>query len=199
MSLRSPYASRLSTFRASGWGAPAVLLPHRRWRNATSRKLVPFSHRSTSRIFISQPGCIPSSVVTQDGDHQLRGGEKQVGLRPLPLPQLQGCSSSVLGRGVHRVGVGLCAGSGPLLPSAIGGKGVRCLWRWQLPRVRLFGPSGFGAASGATFRRGSRKRFLHRRDSRCRPRADLQLYGLLLFLAPRVGTWVRALWQQHPP
>jgi hypothetical protein len=199
MSSRSPYASRLSTFRAPGWGAPAVLPPRRRWRNATLRKLVPFSHRLASRIFISQPRCIPSPVVTQDGDHQLLGGEKQAGLRPLPLPQLQGCSSSVLGRGVRRVGVGLHAGSGPLLPLAIGGKGVCRSWRWQLLRVRLFGPSGFGAASGATFRRDSRKRFLRRRDSRCRPRTDLQLYGLLLVLAPRVGTWVRALWQQHPP
>jgi hypothetical protein len=198
MSLRSPYASRLSTFRAPGWGTLAVLPPCR-WRNATSRKLVPFSHRSASRIFIRQPGCIPSLAVTQDGDHQLLGGEKQAGLRPPPLPQLQGCSSSVLGRGVRRVGVGLHAGSGPLLPSAIGGKGVCRSWHWQLLRVRLSGPGGFGAASGATFRRDSRKRFLHRRDSRCRPRTDLQLYGLLLVLASRVRTWARALWQQHPP
>jgi hypothetical protein len=99
-----------------------AILPPCRWRNATSRKLVPFSHRSASRIFIRQPGRIPSPVVTQDGDHQPLGGEKQVGLQPLPLPQLQGCSSSVLGRGVHRVGVGLCVGSDPLLPLVIGGR-----------------------------------------------------------------------------
>jgi hypothetical protein len=142
-------------------------------------------------------GFVP--VAISNGDHQLLGGEKQVRLRSLPLPQLQGCSSSVLGRGVRRVGVGLRAGSGPLLPSAIGGKGVRRSWRWQLPRVRLSGPGGFGAASGATFRRDSRKRFLRRRDSRCRPRTDLQLYGLLLVLASRVRAWARALWQQHPP
>jgi hypothetical protein len=170
-----------------------------RWRNATSRKLVPFSHRSASRIFIRQPAYTPSPVVTQDGDHQPLGGEKQAGLRPLPLPQLQGCSSSVLGRGVRRVGVGPCAGGGPLLPSVIGGKGVRRSWRWQLPRARLSAPSGFGAASGAAFRHGSRKRFLRRRDSRCRPRTDLQLYGLLPVLASRVRAWARALRQQHPP
>jgi hypothetical protein len=174
MSSRSPYASRLSTFRAPGWGTLTVL-PPRRWRNATSWKLVPFSNRSASRICIRQPGRIPLPVVTQDGDHQPLGGGKQARLRPLPLPQLQGCSSSLLGRGVRRVGVGLCAGSGPLLPSAIGGKGVRRSWRWQLPRAWLSGPSGFGAASGATFRHGSRERFLRRRDSRCRPRTDLQL------------------------
>jgi hypothetical protein len=193
-----PYASRLSTFRASGWGTPAILPPCR-WRNATSRKLVPFSHRSASRIFIMQPGRIPSPAVTQDGDHQPLGGEKQAGLRPLPLPQLQGFSSSVLGRGVRRVGVGPCTGGGPLLPSVIGGKGVRRSWRWQLPRVRLSDPSGFGAASGGAFRHSSRKRFLRRRDSRCHPRTGLQLYGLLLVLASRVRAWARALWQQHPP
>jgi hypothetical protein len=198
MSSRSPYASRLSTFQAPGWETLAVFPPCRR-RSATSRKMVPFSHRSSSRIFIRQPGRIPSPVVAQDGDHQLDGGEKQTGLRPLPLPQLQGCSSSVLGRGVRRVGVGLRAGSGPLLPSVIGGKCVRRSWRWQLPRVRLSGPSSFGAAPGATFRHGSQKRFLYRRDSRCRPWADLPLYGLLLVLASRVRTWARVLWQQHPP
>jgi hypothetical protein len=162
MSSYSLHASRPSTFRAPGWGAPTVLLSCHRWRNATSRKLVPFSHRSASRIFIRQPGCIPSPVATQDGDHQFDGGEKRAGLRPPPLPQLQGCSSSMLGRGVRRVGARLRAGSDPLLPSVIGGKGVRRPWRWQLPRVRLSGLSGFGAVSGATSHRGSRKRFLRR-------------------------------------
>jgi hypothetical protein len=98
MSSHSPHASSPSTFRAPRWGAPALLSSCRRWRNATSRKLVPFSHRSASRIFIRRPGCIPSLVVTQDGDHQFDGGEKQVGLRPLPRPQLQGSSSSLMGR-----------------------------------------------------------------------------------------------------
>jgi hypothetical protein len=185
-----------STFRAPGRGALASLSSCYCWRNATSRKLVPFSHRSASRIFIRQPGCIPSLVVTQDGDHEFDGGEKRAGLRPLPLPQLQGCSSSVLGRGVCRVGACLHAGSTPLLPLVIGGKGVHRSWRWQLPRARLPGLSGFGATSDATSHRGSRKRFLCRRDSRCHPRTDLQLYGLLLVLAPRVGAWARAL-SQH--
>jgi hypothetical protein len=162
MSSHSLHASHPSTFRAPGWGALASLSSCCRWRNATSRKLVPFCHRSASRIFIRQPGCIPSPVVTQDGDHQFQGGEKQAGLWPLPLPQLQGCSSSVLGRGVRRVGACLRADSDPLLPSVIRGKGVRRSWHWQLPRVRLSGLSGFGAASSATSHRGSQKRFLHR-------------------------------------
>ena len=180
-----------------GGVSAAFSLP--RWRNATPWELVPLSHRSASRIFIMQPGCTPPPAVTQDGDLQFDGEGKQVELRPLPLPQPQGFSSSVLGRGVCRVGVGPCAGGSPLLPSVIGGKGVRRSWRWQLPRVRLSVLSGFGAASGATSHRGSRKRFLRRRDSRCRPRTDLQLYGLLPVLASRVRAWARASWQQHPP
>jgi hypothetical protein len=117
-----PYTSCLPTFQAPGWGTPAILLPCR-WRDATSRKLVPFSHRSASRIFIRQPGHIPSLVVTQDGDLQFDGGEKRTGLQPLPLPQLQGCSSSVLGRGVHRVGVGLLRGQRPAPPLSDQGEG----------------------------------------------------------------------------
>jgi hypothetical protein len=90
----------------------------------------------------------------------------------------------VLGRGVHRVGACLRMGGGPLLPSVIGGKGVRHSWRWQLPRAWLSSPSGFGAASGATSHRGSRKRFLGRRDSRCLPRTDLRLHGLGTLSSP---------------
>jgi hypothetical protein len=43
--------------------------------------------------------------------------------RGLPCSQLQGCSSSVLGRRAHRVGSRLRVGSGPLLPSVFGGEG----------------------------------------------------------------------------
>jgi hypothetical protein len=107
-----PYASCFSTFRAPGWGMP-VVLPPCRWRNATPWELVPFSHRSASRIFIMQPGCTPPSAVTQDGDLQFDGGGKQAGLWPPPLPQPQGFSSSVLKRGVCRVGVGPLRGRWP--------------------------------------------------------------------------------------
>jgi hypothetical protein len=137
MSLRSPHASRLSTFRAPRWGAPAVLPPYRRWGNATSQKLVPFSHCSASRIFIRQPGCIPSPVVTQDGDHQFDGGEKQTGLRPLPLPQLQGSSSSLLGRRARRAGALPPArvDRPPLLPASGGGNHPPALWRGRPPTM----------------------------------------------------------------
>jgi hypothetical protein len=62
-------------------------------------------------------------MVIQDDDHQFGGGEKQAGLRPLPRPQLQECSSSGLGTGAHRVGAYLRVSSGPLLPSMTGGEG----------------------------------------------------------------------------
>src|SRR5690242_1823718 len=166
-------------------GETAVFSPHR-WRNATPWELVPFSHRSASRIFIMQPGCTPPPAVTQDGDLQLDGGGERAGLRPLPLPQPQGFSSPGLGRGVCRVGVGPCVGGGPLLPSVIRGKGGCHPWCRQLQRAWLSDPSGFEAALGAGFSHGSWKRFFRQRDNQDHPRTDLQLYGLLPVLASRV-------------
>jgi hypothetical protein len=117
-----PYASCLSTFQAPGWGISAIF-PLRRWRNATLRELVPFSRRSASRIFIMQPGRTPPPAVTQDGDHQLDGGEKRAGLLPPPCPQLQGSSSPLLGRRVRRVGRPPPRGSVALFfPRCLGGK-----------------------------------------------------------------------------
>jgi hypothetical protein len=70
-----------------------------------------------------QPGCSPPPVVIQKDDYQPCGGEKQTGLRPPSCPQLQECSSSVLGRRVRQVGTRLRMGSDPLLPSVFGGEG----------------------------------------------------------------------------
>jgi hypothetical protein len=91
-------------------------------RSVTSWGLALFSHRSASRIFIMQPGCSPPPVVTQDDDRRPRGGEERAGPWPPPCPQLQGCSSSVLGRRVCRVGARLRVRSSPLLPSVMGGR-----------------------------------------------------------------------------
>jgi hypothetical protein len=137
MSSYSLHALRPSTFRAPGWGAPAVLPPCRHWRNATSRKLVPFSHRLASRIFIRQPSCISSPVITQDGDHQFDGGEKQAGLRPLPRPQLQGSSSSWLGRRARRARAPAPTqvGGPPLLPASRGGNHPPALRRRRPPAM----------------------------------------------------------------
>jgi hypothetical protein len=131
-----PYASCLSTFRAPGWGTPTILPPCR-WRNATSWKLVPFIHRSASRIFIMQPGCTPSPVVTQDGDLQPLDGEEQAGLRPPPLPQLQGCLSSLLGRRARRAGALPPARVGwpPPLPASGGGNHPPALRRRRPPAM----------------------------------------------------------------
>jgi hypothetical protein len=77
MSSHFPHASRPSTFRAPGWGALASLWSCCRWRNTTSRKLVPFSHRSASRIFVVQPGCIPPPMGSS-----VEGSEPGYSLRP---------------------------------------------------------------------------------------------------------------------
>jgi hypothetical protein len=99
---------------------------------------------------------------------------------------------------VCRVGVGPRVGGGLLLPSVIGGKDGCRLGCRQLQRAWLSDPSGFGAALGAGFRHGSWKRFFRRRDSQDRPRADLQLYGLLPVLASRVLGMGRGLLAAAP-
>jgi hypothetical protein len=94
-----------------------------------------------------QLGCNPPTMAIQKDDHQPRGGEKQAGLRPPSCPQLQGCSSSSLGRKASRARVLPPAwASSPLLPPAFGGRrGV------HQPReggeVRLHGRPGVGADS----------------------------------------------------
>jgi hypothetical protein len=123
MPSHSSHSSCPSTFRTPRWGAPALPSFCCCLRSATSWGLALFSHRSASRIFIRQPGCSPLSVVTQDDDRRPRGGEERAGSWPPPYPQLQGCSSSVLGRRVPRVGACSHVGSVPLLPSVIGGEG----------------------------------------------------------------------------
>jgi hypothetical protein len=123
MPSHSLHSSCPSTFRAPRWGAPVLPSSCCCWRSVTSWGLALFNHRSTSRIFITQPGCSPPPAVTQDDDRRPRGGEERAGSWPPPYPQLQECSSSVLGRRVHRAGVILRVGSGPLLPSVIGGEG----------------------------------------------------------------------------
>jgi hypothetical protein len=113
MPSHSPHALCPSIFRAPRWGAPASSCSCRCWWSAAPRGLAPFNHRSASRIFIRQLGCIPSPMVTQDGDHQFDGGGMQAGLRPLPRPQLQGSSSSLLGRRVGQIGACLRVGRRP--------------------------------------------------------------------------------------
>jgi hypothetical protein len=99
MPLLFSHSSRLSISRASRWGAPVLPSYCCCWRSTTSWGLALSSHRSASKIFIMQPSCSPPLVVTQDDDCQPCGGEERAGPWPLPCPQLQGCSSSVLGGG----------------------------------------------------------------------------------------------------
>jgi hypothetical protein len=111
-----------------------------------------------------QPGCSPPPVVIQKDDHQPRGGEKQARLRPPSCPQLQGCSSSLLGWKASRVEVLPSAWAGdPLLSPALGEEAFTSLAeeanfgyagpagykRRQLPRAWLPGSDGSGAASDA--------------------------------------------------
>jgi hypothetical protein len=162
----SSHSSCPSTFRTPRWGAPVLPSFCCCLRSATPWGLALFSHRSASRIFIMQPGCSPPPAVTQDDDRRPRGREERAGPWPPPCPQLQGCSSSVLGRRVHRVGARLRVGSDPLLPSVIRGEGrslsvalaaVAC----PAPRPERLasgGGGGGGPARGAVAPRAGRPR-----------------------------------------
>jgi hypothetical protein len=160
MPSHSSHSLHLSTFRAPRWGATVLPSSCCCWRSWTLWGLALFSHRSTSRIFIMQPGCSPPSAVTQDDDRRPRGGEERAGPWPPPCPQLQGCSSSVLGRRARRVWSRLRVGSGPLLPLVFEGEGrspsvalsaAACLaprpeWLWCCFRCRLL-PLGRSVAA----------------------------------------------------
>jgi hypothetical protein len=126
-----------STFRAPEWGIVVWLSSCCCLRSVTPWGLALSSRRSASRIFIMQPGCIPSPMVIRRDDHQPGGGEKQAGLRPLPCPQLQGCSSSGLRRRVAPSGilppVWACD---PLLPPGFGGEGHPPALRRRPPAMR---------------------------------------------------------------
>jgi hypothetical protein len=149
MPSHSSHSSRLSTFRAPRWGAPVLPSSCCCWRSATSWGLALFSHRSASRIFIMQPDCSPLPAVTRDDDRRPRGGEERAGPWPPPSPQLQGCSSSMLGGGRVELGPASAWAAARSFPQCSGEKGVRRPWRCQLPHVWLPGLSGSGAASGA--------------------------------------------------
>jgi hypothetical protein len=182
MPSHSPHASHPSTFRAAGWGALVLLSSRHQRRNATLWKLVPFGHRSASRIFIRQPGCIPSPMVTQDGDHQFDGGEKQVGLRPPPRPQLQGFSSSGLRRRSAPSGGLPPRGSVTLFfPRRLGEKGILQARGGFLQPCRCNIPSSVRAMVAP--RTGRPRPGLPRADSRARgsPSTSCAARAVLMF------------------
>jgi hypothetical protein len=86
------------------------------WYPSTIIRLQGFSSRSP----VATSGRWSSIRMTY---YQPCDGEKRAGLRPPPCPQLQGCSSSALGRRASRVGASPSArAGGPLLPPAFGGE-----------------------------------------------------------------------------
>jgi hypothetical protein len=122
MPLLFSHSSRLSIFRASRWGALVLPSSCCCWRSTTSWGSAPFSHRSASRNFIMQPDCNSPPAVTQNDDRQPCGGEERAGPWPPPCPQLQGCSSSVLGEGKPSCGPAFCMGWRPASSSSIWGR-----------------------------------------------------------------------------
>jgi hypothetical protein len=127
--------------------------------------LAPFSHRSASRIFIRQPGCIPSPMVTQDGDHQFDVGRSKSGCGLCPTLSFKDLHHPCCGGG--RVEPELYLLYGPAGHLFLQHSGERALTglaegadfdnagpvgrkRLQLQHAWLAGSAGSGAASGAT-------------------------------------------------
>jgi hypothetical protein len=123
MPLLFSHSSRLSIFRASRWGAPVLPSSCCCWRSTTSWGLALSSHRSTSRIFIMQPGCSSPRVVTHNDDPSLVVEKSEPGCG-LPLPSASRMFIIRAGGRASRVAILPSAwASDPLLPPAFGGEG----------------------------------------------------------------------------
>jgi hypothetical protein len=144
-------------------------------------------------------------MVTQDGDHQFNGGEKQARLRPLPHPQLQGSSSSLLGRRVAEPELYLPYGSvGHLLLQQSGEKALTGLAegtdfdnagpigrkRRQLQHAWFAGSAGSGTASGATSHRWAERGYLPAVRAAVAPRALGDRPRRRALLGRRSCSWV---------
>jgi hypothetical protein len=68
-----------------------------------------------------QPGCISSPMVTQDGDHQFDGGEKQAGCGLCPALSFKDLHHPCWGGGRGKSGPASAWADDPLLPPASGG------------------------------------------------------------------------------
>jgi hypothetical protein len=144
-------------------------------------------------------------MVTQEGDHRFDGGEKQAELRPLPRPQLQGSSSSLLGQGRaepelylpygpaghlflqhsgERALTGLAEGADFDKAGPIGRK------RHQLQHAWFAGSAGFGVASGATSRRWAECGYLPAVRAAVAPRAPRDRPRHRTPLGQRSCSWV---------
>ena len=168
MSSHSLHASRPSTFRAPGWGAPASS-SSRCGRSATLWRLVPFSHCSasgspaasprrwspktvttSSMVGRSEPGCgLCPALSFKDLHHPCWGGGRAEpelylphGFAGHPLLQHSG----------ERALTGLAEGADSDNVGLVGRE------RRQLQRVGLAGSAGSGLAPGAPSRRMSGRR-----------------------------------------
>jgi hypothetical protein len=158
MSSHSLHASRPSTFQAPDGERL------RRFccgRSTTLWRLVPFSHRSASRIFVKQPDRLPPPM-----GNLVERSEPGCGLRLTLI--FKGLRHPCWGRGQAEPELYLPHGFvGHLLPQHSGERELTVLAegadfdnagssgrkRRLLPRARFAGSAGSGAASGATFRR----------------------------------------------
>jgi hypothetical protein len=161
------HASRPSTFQAPGWGALALLSSCCRWRNATSRKLVPFSHRSASS---GSPAASPRRWSPKTVTTSLMVGRSKPDCDLCPALSFKDLHHPGWGGGRTEPELYLPRGFvGHLLPQHSGERALTSLAggldfddaglvggeRRQLQRVGLAGSAGSSSTPGAPSRRES--------------------------------------------
>jgi hypothetical protein len=138
MPSHSPHASRPSTFRAPGRGAPA--LPSSCcWRSATSLRLAPFSHRSASRIFIrsGSPAAFPHQWSPRMVTTSSIVGRSKPGCGLCPTLSFKDLHHPCCGGGRGKSEPASAWAGDPLLPPASGGGNhPPALWRRHPPAMR---------------------------------------------------------------
>jgi hypothetical protein len=133
-------------------------------------------------------GILPPSFGFKD-DYQPCGGEKQAGLRPPSSPQLQGCSLSVLGRGVSSGSFVFRVGWRSASSSSIRGEGRspalqrrRTPGTWGQPSVALSAAACLAPRPGWLW---------------CRLRRCLPTLGRSVAARPSHGRRSRRAWVDH--
>jgi hypothetical protein len=201
MPSHSPHASRSSTFRAPGWGAPALPSSCCCWRRATSRGLTPFSHRSASRFSSCSPAAFPHPWSSRMMTTSSVVGRSKPGYGLCPALSFKDLHHPGWGGGRCQSGPTSAWAGDPLLPPTFGGgRHPPALRRRRPPAMRgkanccfldrgqlsVLHPGDGRAARGPTTSRSSLRRRLH--NTPYAARAVLMFWdGPVLVLVARTG------------
>jgi hypothetical protein len=137
MPSHSPHASRPSSFRAPGWGAPALPSSCCCWRSTTSWVLAPFSHRSASRFSSGSPAAFPHQWSPRMVTTSSMVGRSKPGCGLCPALSFKDLHQPCWGGGRGKSGpASAWAGDSLLPPASGGGRHPPAQWRRRPPAMR---------------------------------------------------------------